>query len=499
MAGLPTWLSAEEFQVRVVDAETKKPISVRMSIRNSRNALIKQRGVPYHGGNFCFFGQHTFKLPRGVYSYTIEKGLEYRTVSGQFEIKRDANDGVTVSVPRFTSMAQRGWWSGDLSIQRPQSDLPVLMDANDLSFGNLIAASNSGVLLKDGFPKNPIHQVNERIAFSQSGVLDSRNGGNLIWVAPSQQSELPKEGSILPLRTLATKGNEGAFVFVRNSTAWDLPVLLADSKLHADRKLNGIGIASGVQPKETKNSKAKINVPDFLRPVPDSFAGEHRFARWQLAIYFHALNCGFQIPPVACSDSGDSALPVGHNRIYVHSGAKYDPEKWIANLKLGRTIVTNGPVMNILYNGLLPGETFLVDQGKEIEIEPTLTLSLKEKAEYLEIIRNGFVAEKISLDDYAKARGRLPKVRFTESGWMAVRVVTNNKDEYRFALSAPIYVKVGTQPVLKKDSAQFFLDWIVERARMIQNSTGDEKKEAIEQMRPAYEYWKKLVDEARNQ
>ena len=50
-------------------------------------------------------------------------------------------------------------------------------------------------------------------------------------------------------------------------------------------------------------------------------------------------------------------------------------------------------------------------------METTLSLSLKEKADYLEIIRNGMVAKKVSLDEYAKAKGKLPKVTFTESGW----------------------------------------------------------------------------------
>ena len=83
--------------------------------------------------------------------------------------------------------------------------------------------------------------------------------------------------------------------------------------------------------------------------------------------------------------------------------------------------------MNVLFNGVLPGETIQIAEGKTYEVETTLTLSLKEKAEYLEIVRNGFVAEKVSLDEYAKAKGKLPKLTFKESGWMLVRVVTKNK------------------------------------------------------------------------
>ena len=150
-------------------------------------------------GSFCFFGSHTFKLPRGVYSYTIEKGLEYLTVSGQFEIKRDATDGVTVKVPRFTNMSDKGWWSGDLEVYRPQRDVAVLMDANDLNFANLLAIDNEGIRLKDGFPKKVITKVRDSISYSQTGVIDSRYGGGLIVMGLDKEIALPAVKTLFPI------------------------------------------------------------------------------------------------------------------------------------------------------------------------------------------------------------------------------------------------------------------------------------------------------------
>lgn len=495
-------LNANEFQVRVVDAETKKPISVRMSIRNARGALIKQRGVPFHAGQFCFFGSHNFKLPRGVYSYTIEKGLEYRTVSGQFEIKRGANDGVTVSVPRFANLGQRGWWSGDLMVQRRADDLPILVDANDLAFANLIAESNAGLAIKPDFPKQAIKKVNDRISIHQTGILDARAGGGLIWIR-SPRLKLPEPGSILPLRLhpdsleKADKEKNGSspIAILDHASAWDLPLLLADHRSNGDRGLNGICIAGSTLNSHDKSGKPKKISRKELRPFPADLPGDHPFEEWQSKVYFHVLNCGFRIPPAALSNSGDSPNPTGYNRVYVHTGQEFSADKWLENFCAGRVVVTNGPVMNPLFNGVLPGETFQVGEGKSIDIEPTLTLSLKEKAEYLEIIRNGLVAKKISLDEYAKARGRLPKVTFTESGWMLVRVVISNKNSYRFAMSGPIYIEVGRKPVLKKESAKFFLDWVIERGKQLKASSSEESEHAFEQIRPAYQFWKQLADQ----
>ncbi|MEC9091755.1 MAG: CehA/McbA family metallohydrolase [Planctomycetota bacterium] len=482
-------VTTAEFELRVVDATTKQLISVRMSIQNARGATIKQRGVPFHAGHFCFFGKHVFKLPRGVYTYKIEHGPEYQTVAGQFEIKRGANDGITVEIPRFINLSEDGWWSGDLEIHRPEPDIPVVMDANGLNFSNLIAVDNEAIKFKNGFPKTVAKKINEKIAYYQTGMIDSRHGGGLVVVGMNRQIELPDSKSLLPFN-LASIDSDNPFVFANNASNWDLPLLLANSKLHRFN-LDGIAIA-GESIRETSAQPNRID----LRPPTPAIVGEHKLEKWQTTIYYHALNCGFKIPPVACSASGKSRNPVGYNRVYVHTGRQFTAEKWIENLKLGRVIVTNGPVMKVLFNGVLPGETFQVPTGKSIEIETALTLSLKEKADYLEIIRNGLVAKKISLDDYAKARGRLPKITFQESGWMLVRVVTNNKKAYHFASSAPIYIQIGNQPVLKKLSAQFFLDWILERATQIQKSSSADKDEIIETMRPAFEFWKHLVKQA---
>lgn len=489
LLGPQSLLVADEFEVRVVDGETQKPISVRMSIRNERGALIKQRGVPYHFGSFCFFGQHTFKLPRGIYFYTIEKGLEYRTVSGQFEVKRGANDGVTVSIPRFTDMAAKGWWSGDLEVYRPQKDVPVLMDANDVHFANLIAQNNEGDRLKKGFPDQQLKKVTDRITFHQTGIVDSRYGGGIIILGSARPLSLPKPGSVVPYSALPETKKD--LHFAANASIWDLPIHLARHEQDPDFQLQGINIAGDVVTQETYKKKRSD-----LRPFPKNIVGDHKTEQWQTKIYYHVLNCGLKIPPVASSASGNTKSPVGHNRVYVHCGKNFSYDKWIENLKLGRTVVTNGPIMNVLFNGVLPGETLQVSSGSTMEMETTMTLSLKEKAEYLEIIRNGMVAEKISLDEYAKARGRLPKLTFKESGWMLARVVTNNKQAFRFACSAPVYVQIGDQPMVKKESAQFFLDWVIERGKMIKNSSAADKDAALAEWRKAFDFWKEKVDSA---
>ena len=64
-----------------------------------------------------------------------------------------------------------------------------------------------------------------------------------------------------------------------------------------------------------------------------------------MGIYFFRLNTGFRLPPSAGSASGVLPNPVGYNRVYVHCGEKLTWEGWFENLRKGRVVVTNGPMM----------------------------------------------------------------------------------------------------------------------------------------------------------
>src|SRR5262249_20680766 len=150
-----------------------------------------------------------------------------------------------------------------------------------------------------------------------------------------------------------------------------------------------------------------------------------------------------------------SPNPVGYNRVYVHVGEELTYENWWQNLKAGRVVITNGPMIRPNVEGELPGHTFRADKGQEGELEIGLTLSTRERIDYLEVIKNGRIAHQARLDDWAKAGGRLPPLRFTESGWFLVRAVTNLQETYRFASTGPYYVEIGYEPRISKASAEF--------------------------------------------
>jgi hypothetical protein len=90
----------------------------------------------------------------------------------------------------------------------------------------------------------------------------------------------------------------------------------------------------------------------------------------------------------------------------------------------------------------------------------------------------------------------MPKITFDRSGWFLIRAVTNAPKTYRFALTGPYYVEIGYQRRISRSAAQFFLDWVFERARQITLSDPDQRREVLQSHRQARDFWQDLVSKA---
>jgi len=120
---------------------------------------------------------------------------------------------------------------------------------------------------------------------------------------------------------------------------------------------------------------------------------------------------------------------------------------------------------------------------------------MREPISYLEIVQDGRVQHAIPFAEYSTS-GRLPPVRFQRSGWFLIRAVTDLPKTYRFAMTAPYYVEIGYQPRIRKSAAQFFLDWVVERARQIQIDDPQQREAVIQYHRRARDFWQDRVSRA---
>lgn len=479
-----------EVTVTAIDKDSGNEVAVRMHLKDSRGRPVMPKGTIAWKDHFVFDGKILLTLRPGAYTFEVERGPEYRIRTGHFMIERGAEDSHVVQMERFVDMKNEGWWGGDLHVHRPLKDIEVLMRAEDLHVAPVITWWNKdNHWVEAEKPESLLTQFDGNRFYHQMGGEDEREGGALMYFnldkpLPIQDAdrEYPSPIKFLDL----AKEQPSAHVDIEKPFWWDMPTWVATGKV------DSIGLANNHMCRGEVLGNEAWGKPRDTKFYP----GTHGNGRWTQDIYYHLLNCGFRIPPSAGSASGVLPNPVGYNRVYVYCDGELTYEKWFEGLRAGQVVVTNGPMLRPRVNGELPGHVFTAAAGESIDLQAALNLSIREKVEYLEIIKNGRVEREVRLSEYREAGGKLPSVSFDESGWLLIRAVTNNQDTFRFASTGAYYVEVGQQPRISKTSAQFFYDWVYERARRIKIEDAEQREEVIKHHRDARDFWQGLLDRA---
>jgi hypothetical protein len=445
-----------QLTIEVVDSEGSQPIAARMHLKNARGRPVDLRlpGTADFGGHFYIDGSATLPLRVGQYTFELDAGPEYRTQSGHFEIERHADDSKRIEMKRFANLNNEGWYGGDLDIGRLFADLPLIARAEGLSIMPAQKVLAGRPPQKNSRRRSqPTLSVakGERFSAPQSELIPAL-GGELLLI----DTELPFDSVVdyrdisSTLEGIRTARQRDVRIIARTPYAWELPVWLAGGDLDAIQLIHHHAQYDGA-----------VDNEDDGRPRDKKlFPGRRGNGRWSEVVYYHVLNCGFRIPPVAGSGSGWNHNPVGANRVYAYCGEGFSEEAWWDSVLNGRVVVTNGPLLRPKVEGRAPGYVFHLDSGGLLSFEIGLDLATRVPVEYLQIIKNGEVAADVRLADWTKQKGRLPPLAFDASGWFLVRAVTNNQRNYQFASSGPYYVEKAGQPRVSRRSVQFFLDWI---------------------------------------
>lgn len=436
--------------INVAEEGTGTPLPVRMELtRSGRPVRVRPEGAVVVDGYLVFEGSMTLELKKGNYEFSLDAGPEFQTRQGHFSIERHAEDSTDVTLARRVKMQSEGWWAGDLDVSQKYGDMPLLMRAAGVDFAPLTIQENrQGKCVKLRQP--PAAEISEFTTplFGPWSMIDNRPGQGLIMLG----SALPEVCSLAADESLLTDEDaENTFVAL-TPFAWQLPVWVAAGKLDAVQIIHRHALLDKSIDKEDNG---------YPRD-PRFYPGDMGNGRWSEAIYHHLLNCGLRIPPAAGSGSGTNGNPVGTNRVYAYCGERCTRETWLSALKAGKVMVTNGPLLRTTVEGYAPGHVFSLEPGEEREFQIALSLTFYEKAavEYLEILKNGEVAHQIRLRDLAAQQGRLPTLKFKESGWFAVRAMTGNTKNYQYATTGPYYVEQDGQLRISRRSVQFFLDWL---------------------------------------
>ena len=278
----------------------------------------------------------------------------------------------------------------------------------------------------------------------------------------------------------------GVWIDIEKPFWWDAPIWLASGNV------DSIGLANNHMCREQMYENEAWGKPRDGGRLPAPRGNGF----WTQEIYYHILNCGLRIPPSAGSASGVLPNPVGYNRVYVHLDGELTYEKWWEGLRAGRSFVSNGPLLRSSVNGELPGHVFKAEAGQELKLEITAKLDTQDPVSRIEIIHNGHVERAVLFDDWKKT-SNLGVLKAGEGGWFLVRAISDNARTFRFASTAPYFVEIcSNKRRISKASAQFFLDWVRERAKRVKLDEPSERQEVLQYHKMAERFWEDLVNRA---
>lgn len=471
-------------EIDLVEEKTEQPLTCRVKILNNQGRPQRARQSLYHDGWNLIEGTLLFKSRPGQFTYQVVHGPQFSAGSGGFTIDTNTSGYDVLQLPRHADLAAEGWTGGDLMcFMKPESSLRWL-PAEDLQMAVHVRRQATG---DDSF--EPVTDADDDRWIEVNSYYDDRPGSGLIfhhWIPPAEVPDRLPSSRLLVLAKQASRNSGELPVHCEVQRLWarDVPIWLASDRIDSIQVLSDHLTAEG-----TKAAKFQ----PIVDPDPGRFRGDRGPGRLIEFIYWQVLESGLRIPPSAGSGFGRTDSPLGYNRLYAHTH-KVSPAAWWQSARAGHSFVTNGPLLRTLVNGQIPGHIFQAPAGDALQLDVSLTLTVSDPVEYLDVIFNGQQLYQARLDEYAKQGGRIPALLVEESGWLVIRVITERAHTYRFATTAPYYIEIGGQPRISAAAVKFFQTWLeVSAAQTAKSPQAQAAQPFIESARA---FWSRRLAEA---
>jgi hypothetical protein len=506
---------------RIVDGGTGGPLSARLRLTDARGNDIVPLGHPSalapdaHQGDVLFQSKRfayvdgEFALdPRSLpLHYQVIKGYEYVIAEGEISSGNLSAQGIVIPLSRWSSLADRGWHSGDIHIHHISPRTCHLeMDAEDLNVANILTSDFTsdqsefeGQANRYSSGKRLIY-VNQEFRNDQLGHLCLLNLKRLVEpVKTMQHFHYPQHLGVCD-QTHA----QGGYVSWAPFLSW--PGVEGPLDV-AMEKLDDLEILCAIDPR---------GFPVFMRKVvPELKASDG------LHLWYRLLNCGFRLTATAGTDKMTTFVTVGANRVFARVEGECTYQHWIDALKAGRTFVTNSPVLTFSVNGKEPGATLQFDSKRDKAAAVHVVAESQLRYDRLEIVSNGVVVAE------ATPSGRMNKAEIhaelpiRHSCWLAARVVEDlsayrargvdfqeihvpagtrlsdyygtRRPETVFAHSSPVYLIRDGEAIRSQDDADYYvryldnaIHWLETEGKFARPSDKRASIQAFEQGRAVY-------------
>jgi hypothetical protein len=240
---------------------------------------------------------------------------------------------------------------------------------------------------------------------------------------------------------------------------------------------------------------APPNWPEIA--IADEGFTERGWTEFGFQTYYAFLNCGFRMRVTGGTASGVHPVPLGHGRVYVHTGLEFSYEEWLRQLNLGHSFVTQGPLMDVRFNDELPGSVWsrIPSDGK-MTIRGTIDSA--EEIESVEIIKNGEIAERLAPSSKRSDAGGFQttvqaEIPVNGTCWVALRCFQKMgadmaSDKQLFAHTNPVFVDIADSPLQpRRRDVEYFIDRMNAELARNENLLTEEQLAEYRQAKTIYE------------
>jgi hypothetical protein len=382
--------------------EDGKPTTAQLTFRDSQGRVYPARSRRL-APDFFFQDQvyradgETIRLPPGKYEATYARGLEYRTLRREIEVTDAKEHAERFQLQRWIHPAKFGWFSSDHHIHAAgcahYSSPTQGVEPADM-FRHIVGEDlNVGCVLSWG----PCWYYQKQ--FFQ-GKVSSLSGPTNLMRYDVEVSGFPSShcGHLVLLRL--NEDDYPGTQSIKEWPSWDLPIM---------QWAKGQGGVVGFAHSGTGLAVPSTKLPNYDLPPFDGIGANEYIADvthgacdfistmdtpavWELNIWYHTLNCGFQT-----RISGESDFPciyenrVGQGRAYVKLpiGKPLDFNSWADALRAGRSYTSDGlaHLMEFAANDLGVGEpgdknrpsVVAVKNGDSVKVTVKAAAILEEK------------------------------------------------------------------------------------------------------------------------
>ena len=357
-----------------------------------------------NSSQFYSDGATVARLAPGRYSLTAFKGIEHEVARAEVEIVVGATQRLRLELKRWIDLPAAGWYGADdhLHIPRPHPRfdpaIATWMQAEDIHVANLLQmglARDVHITPQHGFGEGSIYRDGDTLVVAGQENPRTHVLGHSIVLGAREWIDFPAD-------------------YLQYDRFW--------REAHEQGAVTGYAHWGRAGAEEGLALWGHLELIDFIEVLG---FGLPFYERW-----YEVLDLGLRMGPTAGTDFPCSQSLPGRERFYARLDGPLEYQAWLEAVRLGRTFVTNGPVVELLVNGAQPGDELRLSAPGTVNIDARVRFDpARDDVRRLELVRGGEVvlrADEESTPGEIRLEGAL---NVEQSSWLALRASGWKREE----------------------------------------------------------------------